>query len=235
MAGTLTNIVMVQHFPGTGEYIVYREGAEAELYRGGAAITDQDFYLYAQECVAEGCVCESSFNVATGKVEGNRYVACKQIVYCKVLAEGASARALATGAKGVAAGALNTVAHVVGGASANKRDAQVSQSNINWVKWNPATYELQVCSGKLPLPRTHRIKELDEAPEEVLDFMVMCFKRKYIALSRSYRRPIYTGSQQKIMLVTEYYFSVSKPHKDFQNRDATPMTKESMEAMGLPL
>ena len=233
MSGTLTNIVLVQYFPGTEEYIVYREGAEAELYRGGAAVTDQDFYLYAQECVATGCVCESTFHIATGRVEGNRSIQCKQYVYCKDLAEGASAKALATGAKGMAAGVVSTVASVVGGQSYNKRDAQVSSSNISWVKWNPAIYELTVCSGKIPIPRTHRIHDLSEASEDVLDFMLMCHDKNFIALSRSYRRPIQTGRQQHIMLVTEYYFAVNKSNKDFQGKDAVPITEEDLQTLGL--
>lgn len=233
MSGTLTNIVMVQYFPGTEEYIVYREGVEAELYRGGSAITDQDFYIYAQECMATGCVCENTFHVATGRVAGDKALACKQVIYCKALAEGASAKALATGAKGVVAGVVNTVANAAGGNAVARRGASINQSNISWVKWNPVLYELSVCAGKIPFSKTHRINSLDEAPEEVLDFMYYCFDHKFIALSRSYRRPVQNGRAQRIMLVTEYYFAYNKPHKDFQGKDAVPITEEDMRTLGI--
>lgn len=233
MSSALTNIVLVQYFPGAEEYIVYREGSEAELYRGGAAITDQDYYIYAQECIAAGCTCESTFHVATGKAADARYVVCRQVIYCKALAQGASANAVLTGAKGVAAGVLSTVVNTVNGAQSIKRDATLIQSSISWVKWCPALYELSVCAGKLPIPKVHRIHDLHDAPAEVIGFIRTCFARKFIALSRSYQRPIQDGKAQRITLVTEYYFSISKPNKDFRGRDVVPVTKEDMLTLGL--
>lgn len=203
-------ILMVQHFPGTGEYVVYREGGAVEHYHGGSNIRDSDFYQYAQECAAAGFSRSTSFKVPVGGPGVSRTIDCKQVIYCKTFVTKALPDSLEMKSPG-------------------------GSRKIAWVRWAPALYELTVGTGGFQLPKTNKVTSLSEAPVDVIDFIRTCLQEGRIALSRNYSRPVQSGRATRLVSVTEYYFSISKVTKDFQGPNVALVTDEDMPAIGLAL
>lgn len=213
-------ILLVQHLPATGDYVVFREGGVAETHRSGAYDGSEDFHRYVRECTTSGALKEVTLGVPTGLVSGPKTINCKQIIYCKQFDTQHTT-------------AVQKTVEVATQAKTALNKLFAKTNEIVYVRWNPHTYELQVQTGKVPIPSTHRIRSLEEAPPDAFSYMLDCVRDGATCLKRSYNRPISTGGIAKMTLVTEYFFSNSMTHKDFKGNDVDVLSSEDKAALGL--
>lgn len=149
-------ILMVQFFPATGDYIVHREGQTVESYSGEGSIQDSSVSQFIRECLTEKLFHENTVHLSTGKVSGGKTLPVKQIIYCKAFDAQTDSKSGATG------------------------------SNINWVLWVPTSCELTVNRGILGLAKVSRIRDLSDATDDVRAFMQACTDEHHVALSHHY-------------------------------------------------
>lgn len=213
MLGLTTNILMVQHFPGVDDYLVYRAGGTTELHHGGPAISDSDFYQYAVSCHAAGQFKATSFPAVVSQAGTLKTVPCKQVIYSTMFKDSGPAE----GVNKAVQGAKNALSFLQGG--------------VNWVRWCPILYELSINAGVLPATKVCRIHSLSEAPEEIADYIRGCYDKGGVALKRDYSRPVSTGRATHVINVTEYYFATAKVHKDFQGNTVLSIDPEEYEEL----
>lgn len=200
---TANSVVMVQYFPGTEDYIVHREGARVETYNGQANIDDDNVNRFIRECLSERLYHECTVHLATGKVQGAKTLPVKQVIYCKSFDASRSTKASSTA------------------------------THINWVLWSPDNYELTVNRGLLGMAKTARIRELSDAPKEILDFMMACTDGQHVALGHHYSEPDRSSGVVKMKNISEYFFSTGKIIYGFQHDRVGPITEAEMVGMGL--
>lgn len=201
---TGTGIVMVQHFPATDDYIVHREGSQVEFYNGQHNIHDERINRFIRDCLSGHFYHEGTVNLATGKVSGPKTLPVKQVLYCMTFS-----------------------------ATEQGRPAAPTATNINWVLWVPGNHELTVNRGVLSMAKTARINSLQDAPQEIRDFMESCTDGEHVALSHHYSEPERSGGQVKMKNVSEYFFSTGKIIYGFQHDRVGPVTAAEMEGLGL--
>ncbi len=209
-----SEIVMIQHFPSTGNYLVYKGARVPEYYAGMQDIEDDVVLRYIRECRANGSFYESTVKLPTGKVTSNAYVKVKQVIYCKAL----DAKPKKSKTPSVSSADTN----------------ESLQTNIHWVTWSPVLYNLAVNSGRIPFTRHYRIQNLSEAPEDVMEFVRNCLDDGHFVLSRTYTRPVTECGLTRITYVTEYFFSMGKIIRDFQGSNVTCVSREDFSFGGLP-
>lgn len=202
--GLLGNaVIMIQHFPATGNYIVHREGTKVEVYSSDDEIYDEKINRFLRECLESKLYHEGTVHVATGRVSGPREVPVKQIIYCKSFEpDGGRGRATVT-------------------------------TNINWILWSPSKYELTVNRGMLGVTKVARVRDLADAPDEIREFMIGCTDGAHVALSQHITVPDNTSGSTKMVSTSEYFFSTGKVIYGFQQSSASEITPAEMEGLGL--
>ena len=144
MAFSQDTIVLVQHFPGTDDYVVHRDGATVEFYHTQGNIKDERVIRFIKECIAEKMYHEHTVRLASGLVSGAKTLPVKQVIYCRDFEAEAP--------------------------EGSKR----SVNDINWVLWSPTTFELTISRGRLGVARTSQLQWLADASSDVLEFMHNC-------------------------------------------------------------
>lgn len=203
MAAKARTIVMVQHFPATGNYLVHYQGGDTEFYQSLQDIGDGAVNDFIQTCLEDGLYHENTLHLATGKVTGQKTIPVKQIVYCR------------------------------GFFTQSTKPAKRGRGDINWVLWVPTSNELTVNRGIIGMGRTMRISSLHDAPEDVRDFMSICTNGANVALSHHYSEPDRSSGSVKMRNVSEYFFSTGKIIYGFQHDRVGPVTEKEIEKMGL--
>lgn len=196
-------IVMVQHFPATDNYIVHFQGSETAFFSGEDSINSAAVNNFISECLEEGMYHETTVNMATGKVAGQKTVPLKQTIYCK------------------------------GFLSEAVRPSKSGKGDINWVMWAPASNELTVNRGILSMSRIMRIASLNDAPEDVTEFMSACTSSSCIALRHNEVTSQRGKGGVSLKTVTEYFFSTGRVIYGFQNADVEDLTEKDASILGL--
>lgn len=196
-------IIMVQHFPGTGEFLVHRQGATVDFYSSEETIEDSTVNAFIGKCLANNYFHENTVHLATGKVSGGKTLPVRQIIYSEAFSV----------------------------ASTDKKSHRAV--DINWVLWSPNNHELTVNRGLLGLAKTFRIRDLSEATEEVREFMQGCADGQHVALSNHYSESNRTGSGVKMNNISEYFFSTGKVIYGFQRETVKPITAAELQGLGL--
>lgn len=197
-------IIMVQHFPATDDYIVHYQGNSVEFYSGEDSIDNDRVNRFITSCLEEHLYHEGTVHLATGKVSGAKTLPVKQVIYCKAFA-----------------------------CSEAPEGSQNKATNINWVLWVPTSYELTVNRGILGMAKTVRLRDLADAPQEVRDFMEGCTDGQHVALSHHYSEPDRSGGVVRMKNISEYFFSTGKVIYGFQHDRVQPVTKAEMDGLGL--
>lgn len=197
------NIMAVQHYPATGDYIVHRVDRGVETYMSADDIKDKDVHDYLSDCVDNNLYHVCTIHLHTGKVDGPKTLPVKQITYCKFF-------------------------------ETNEEGKQAKKTTaISWVLWEPHKYELTVNRGWILGSNTLRIRDLNDAPEDVIEFMRMCASGDNIALCRHYSKPDKTGKVARMVNVSEYFFSVGKLIYGFSGGKVADISAEEIKGMGL--
>lgn len=196
-------IIMVQHFPATGDFLVHRQGAEVDYYSGEETIEDSNVNKFIGECLANNYYHETTVHLATGKVSGGKTLPVRQIIYSKGFS-----------------------------VSPTDKKSQRAV-DINWVLWAPDRHELTVNRGLLGLAKTFRIHDLGEATEEVRSFMGGCLDGQHVALSNHYSEPDRAKGSVKMHRISEYFFSTGKIIYGFQRETVASITPAEIQGLGL--
>ena len=196
-------IIMVQHFPATGNYIVHFQGAECEHFVSDADFQNVEIQEFIADCQRNHNYHESTIHMHTSQIAGKDTVPLRQIIYCR-----------------------NFV-------SKEHEVTQKQGGGINWVLWVPSSRKLTVNSGALNASKDFIIDELDEAPGGVIEFMEACIANGMVALSDHHCEPDYSGPEVKMNDVDEYFFSTGKIIYGFQHNRVTTLTKEDANAIGI--
>ena len=196
-------IVMVQYFPATGNYIVHYQGAESEHFVSDADIHNHDISAFIAECLRDHNYHESTIHMHTSQIAGKNTVPLRQIIYCRSFI------------------------------SKDQETKGQGGSDINWVLWVPASKKLTVNSGALSASKDFMIETLEDAPPGVVSFMEACTEGHLVALSDHHCEPDYSGPEVTMNNVDEYFFSTGKIIYGFQHNRVGPFTKEDAAAIGI--
>lgn len=201
----LKQVILVQYFPATGNYIVHYQGGESEHFIAENDIHSVGVNAFINECLKCGYYHENTVHMHTSQVSGKNTVPLRQIIYCKAFT----------------APALQNTA------------VNTPEVSINWALWSPGKRRLTVNSGVLSMSKDFLIPSLQDAPDGVREFMSACTGGSGIALSDHRVEPDYSGAEVAMLSVDEYFFSTGKVIYGFQHNRVQNVTREEAEEIGI--